>query len=270
MDDYTVLTQIYEIQSPRAAEPLLALGVDHIGTVVLDEKNWKIPELRETVRLVSAGGAVSSLLPLFSSSDTVARALDYYQPAVVHFCEAISSRPVVRSELEAAGRRQQKTRERFPEIKIMRSLPISPAAAGEKSGLLEVIARFEPLTDFFLTDTVLPTAVGDGPEHQPVPGFVGITGLPCDWAVAAALIEATRVPVILAGGLSPDNVYEAVLRTRPAGVDSCTRTNRDDGRGGFARFEKDYEKVKRLVSEARRAERDVRSELNKNNLTKEA
>ncbi len=235
---------------------MINMGVDHIGSVLLDEQNWKVRELKETVRLVSESDSKSSILPLFSSVDSISRALDYYQPHIVHCCETISTIPIKKSEIDILLKRQKKLKERFPEIKIMRSLPVSPSVEGEKEGLLEIVPLFEPMTDYFLTDTVLPAPADAGPDRQPVPGFVGITGIPCDWDAVSALVASTRIPVILAGGISPENVYEAIARTRPAGVDSCSRTNRDDGRGGFIRFEKDYEKVKRLVDEVRRAAAD--------------
>lgn len=45
----------------------------------------------------------------------------------------------------------------------------------------------------------------------------GGTGARADWSAAAAL--ARRRPIVLAGGLTPDNVREAVDRVRPYGVD---------------------------------------------------
>jgi len=256
MTDNQILTQIYEIQSPRAAEALLAIGVDHIGSVILDEQRWKISELKDTVLVARDGGAKSSLIPLFSSADAVSRALDYYQPDIVHLCEAISIQPETQAHLEMILGYQAKIRERFPEIAIMRSLPVGPTEKGETEQLPEIVSLFEPISDYFLTDTVLPAAKGTEPDDQPVPGFVGITGTPCDWDMVSTLVNLAGIPVILAGGISPDNVYEAVARTRPAGVDSCSCTNLDDGQGGSVRFEKDYEKVKRFVSEVRRAESD--------------
>ncbi|MFO8049937.1 MAG: hypothetical protein R6U29_12960, partial [Desulfosudaceae bacterium] len=65
---------------------------------------------------------------------------------------------------------------------------------------------------------------------------------------------SSAVPVFLAGGIADDNVYDGIIKTRPAGVDSCTRTNARDGRGGYVRFQKDLARVARLVSEVRRAE----------------
>jgi phosphoribosylanthranilate isomerase len=45
----------------------------------------------------------------------------------------------------------------------------------------------------------------------------GGTGTTIDWARAAAI--AAREPIVLAGGLTPDNVTEAIARVRPYGVD---------------------------------------------------
>ncbi|NPV60165.1 MAG: phosphoribosylanthranilate isomerase [Actinobacteria bacterium] len=49
------------------------------------------------------------------------------------------------------------------------------------------------------------------------PEKAGGTGITCDWTLAARAARASRV--ILAGGLSPDNVAEAINRVRPFGVD---------------------------------------------------
>jgi len=60
------------------------------------------------------------------------------------------------------------------------------------------------------------------------------------------------IPVILAGGLSPENVAAGIGKVRPAGVDTCTATNAVDDLGRPVRFRKDPEKVRRFVAEARR------------------
>jgi phosphoribosylanthranilate isomerase len=90
-----------------------------------------------------------------------------------------------------------------------------------------------------------------------VAGFVGITGKTCDWETAAELVRTSAIPVILAGGLDPDNVAEAVRRTRPAGVDSCTGTNARDPAGRPVRFRKDMARVRRFVESARSALDDL-------------
>ena len=45
----------------------------------------------------------------------------------------------------------------------------------------------------------------------------GGTGTTCDWSRAAELAKCR--PVLLAGGITPDNVREAIEAVRPAGID---------------------------------------------------
>jgi len=105
---------------------------------------------------------------------------------------------------------------------------------------------------------VLVQAAGNGAAPQPVQGFIGITGRCCDWDVAAELAAQSPIPVILAGGISPDNVAAGIRQVRPAGVDSCTGTNRRDAGGRPVRFKKDLEKVRQLVAAVRRAEAKIK------------
>jgi phosphoribosylanthranilate isomerase len=49
-------------------------------------------------------------------------------------------------------------------------------------------------------------------------GFGG-TGILIDWDFAAEVVRASTRPVILAGGLTPLNVAEAISRVRPYAVD---------------------------------------------------
>jgi phosphoribosylanthranilate isomerase len=110
---------------------------------------------------------------------------------------------------------------------------------------LAIARELEPLSDLFQTDTW----VGKGP----VEGFIGITGKTCDRRIARELVIRSRIPVILAGGLSPENVFEALMDVHPAGADSCTLTNTLDKEGKPIRFKKDFVKVKEFVRETRRA-----------------
>jgi phosphoribosylanthranilate isomerase len=113
------------------------------------------------------------------------------------------------------------------------------------------------VSDFFLTDTLLSDEQAPDADNQPVQGFVGITGQTCNWETARELVTVSRIPVFLAGGISPENVAEGIMQVRPAGVDSCTRTNATDHRGLPIRFRKDPGKVKKLVDAVREAEKSL-------------
>ena len=145
-------------------------------------------------------------------------------------------------------------RQRFPNIQMMRSIPIGEPGTGQAHLSFELAECFEPYSDFFLTDTIISANDQACAADQPVNGFVGITGRICDWQIAAALVERCHIPVILAGGLGPDNVMDAISTVAPYGVDSCTGTNAQDVDGHPIRFQKDPEKLRRFISNARIAE----------------
>jgi phosphoribosylanthranilate isomerase len=51
---------------------------------------------------------------------------------------------------------------------------------------------------------------------------LGGTGRRHDWSVSRRIVEASTVPVFLAGGLNPSNVREAIDTVQPYGVDVCS------------------------------------------------
>lgn len=245
------LVQIYEVQTPREAETLVKIGVDHLGSVLLPDTDKEQPEIKAVVDFAREAGATSSLIPLFRDPDRIAAALDYYQPDIVHFCEALTNHAGDSRSWEQAYRVQRIVKERFPEIKAMRSIPIAPPGQSQRVPSLTLARHFEAISDYFLTDTLLVNSDSPLDDPQPVNGFVGITGQLCDWDVAAQLVAMTRIPVILAGGISPENVADGIRCVAPAGVDSCTGTNAVDADGQPIRFQKDPDKVRKLVNTVR-------------------
>ncbi|MBT8331686.1 MAG: hypothetical protein KJP06_05090 [Deltaproteobacteria bacterium] len=249
-----IIVQIYEVQTAAEAEQLIDLDVDHIGSVVLSQNDWLQSALKETIEAIRSSTARSSLIPLYHHPETVLRTLEYYQPDIVHFCEALVGHEHLWDFCDQLIRLQTVVKHHFPDIKVMRSIPI--AQSGDVDGVptLEFAKRFEPATDYFLTDTFLSKASGDEAINQPVQGFVGITGKTCNWEKAAKLVESSRIPVILAGGISPQNAVDGIQRVHPAGVDSCTLTNAHDKNGQPIRFKKDLASVKQLVENVRQTE----------------
>ena len=78
------------------------------------------------------------------------------------------------------------------------------------------------------------------PARRPTPG----SGHVFDWTLAGEVPEGVRL--ILAGGLDPDNVADAVAAVEPWGVDVSTGVERSPGR-------KDAMKVKWFIERARAA-----------------
>ena len=75
-----------------------------------------------------------------------------------------------------------------------------------------------------------------------VPDKPGGTGQRCDWARAKKI--ASRHRVILAGGLNPENVAEAIRQVQPYGVDVSSGVEKKPG-------QKDPEKVAMFIRMAR-------------------
>jgi phosphoribosylanthranilate isomerase len=249
-----MIIQVYEIQTPDEADKIIDLGVTNVGSVVLSQADWRVPLLYETIRKIQSCGLQSSLIPLFQDAEVIRRVLDYYAPDIVHFCDAFVGANDAQHNISELLDIQQSIREKYPEMAIMRTLPISRPGLADPLHVMTLADAFEPVSDFFLIDTVMADPNSGATSSEPVEGFVGITGKICDWDVAAGLVDHAKIPVILAGGISPENAFAAVRHVRPAGVDSCTGTNTVGVDGLPIRFQKDRHKVQRLVQETRRAE----------------
>jgi phosphoribosylanthranilate isomerase len=111
----------------------------------------------------------------------------------------------------------------------MRSIPV----IGEEG--IATAQSYDGVADILLLDS-----------HKPGDVQIGALGVTHSWEIDRKIVESVRIPVIIAGGLGPDNVVDAIRTVRPTGVDSKTKTDKDDGS-----HTKDLEKVKLFVSRAR-------------------
>jgi len=98
------------------------------------------------------------------------------------------------------------------------------------------------LTDGFVRRVAVDAFITD--TFDPATGASGATGKTHDWTVSRRLVERSPKPVILAGGLTPGNVRNAIRKVRPAGVDVHTGVEGSDGR-------KRRDLVRTFVAEAR-------------------
>lgn len=75
------------------------------------------------------------------------------------------------------------------------------------------------------------------------PEQFGGTGKRVDWDLVAELVNRVEIPVVLAGGLTPDNVAEAIVKVRPYAVDVSSGVELSPG-------VKDVYKVRDFISAA--------------------
>ena len=80
-----------------------------------------------------------------------------------------------------------------------------------------------------------------------VKGVYGGSGVLADWSAAAEL--AKKYPLLLAGGLTPENVSEAIRQVKPWGVDVASGVESAPG-------EKDARKMKAFVRVVQSENRD--------------
>ncbi|MFC1497363.1 N-(5'-phosphoribosyl)anthranilate isomerase [Verrucomicrobiota bacterium] len=75
-----------------------------------------------------------------------------------------------------------------------------------------------------------------------VPGMYGGTGITADWTAAAKF--ASQYPVMLSGGLTPDNIAKAIHVVRPIGVDTASGVESVPGK-------KDHGKMRDFIKNAK-------------------
>lgn len=83
------------------------------------------------------------------------------------------------------------------------------------------------------------------------PGGFGGTGMAVDWDAAAEIVRRSSRPVVLAGGLTPHNVEEAIERVRPYAVDVSSGIESSPG-------VKDHVKMEAFFLAVSRAQKKVR------------
>jgi phosphoribosylanthranilate isomerase len=218
-----MLVQIYGITTVDDARAVDELGADLVG-VVLDEgfDAWDAVAEEEARSIVSAVTRASVVaLSLATDLERIVGTWDMLWPSVLHLARAsaMKEKTLVKVRAEIAP------------AELMLTVPVS----GDGAAAVALAQRLAPFADSLLLDTVHPST-----------GLVGATGQVHDWSVSAAIVQAVDVPVLLAGGLGPDNVRQAVHQVGPAGVDSETRTSRADDRR-----RKDLDKVAAFIAAAR-------------------
>jgi phosphoribosylanthranilate isomerase len=221
-----MLVQIYEISSPEEAIALGGLGVDHIG-VLVGEGEFPRERTIDQARLIfSAIPASSKGVALLLSADVrfIEHVISELKPTILHLGASTDLlTPSTVRELKKQCR----------SLTVMRSIPV----VGEES--IAIAKSYDGVADMLLLDS-----------HRAGDRQIGALGITHSWEIDRKIVESVRIPIFIAGGLGPDNVIDAIRTVQPAGVDSKTKTDRDDGS-----HTKDLQKIRRFVTQAKSQQR---------------
>jgi phosphoribosylanthranilate isomerase len=218
--------QIYTLQSVEEALEVSSIGVQHIGITPSNiglpgEISYEVAKsiCNEVTEVTKVALSVSSDL------DEIVDMVMYVNPDILHLCGEpgevnVKDIILLRDKLQ----------------NYERNIPIMQAISVEDNSAIEFAKEYENVCEYFILDTSTTLVQG-----------VGASGKVHDWNISKLIVDNVKVPVILAGGLSPDNVQEAIAKVNPWGVDSLTHTNRilEDGN-----FVKDIEKVRKFFVNA--------------------
>lgn len=198
-----MIIQIYAFTDVDTALKAAEFGVNHIGFVA--GKYGEVPaeltfqEAREIAAALPPQ-ATAVALTMATEVDEILRMVEQVNPHIVH----------ISSDLDDVGvETMRELRSRLDKnVRLMKAIPV------EDETSVQIAQQYAAVSDLLLLDT----------KRSGFPG-VGATGFTHDWSISKQIVETAGVPVILAGGLTPQNVAAAIAITHPWGVDSNTSTN---------------------------------------------
>jgi phosphoribosylanthranilate isomerase len=211
--------KICGITNVADAEAAVAAGADAIGL------NFYAPSPRSVTRAAAAD--IAKVV-----GDRVCKVGVFVNAPVD---EIIATSDELGLELiQLHGEEQPDVLRKFAPRPVMKAFRIGPY------GLLPLRAWLEDCTSISLfPQSVLIDAFQ--------PAKFGGTGVVADWSKAAAYVRTPSVPpLVLAGGLTPENVAEAIHAVRPAAIDTASGVESAPG-------VKDAAKMRAFVAAARQA-----------------
>jgi len=183
--------KICGIRDPGARDAAVASGADAVGFVV------EIPRSRRSIGREEAKSLIRGLPP-FVSSVVVMEPKSAAEAASI----ALDTGADVLQVNGTLAAEDLSTLREMVAARLVATVPAVP-------GALEEARRIAEVADALLVDSQ------EG-------GKLGGTGAVHDWNLSADLVEAVGAPVVLAGGLSPENVAEAIRAVGPYAVDVST------------------------------------------------
>ena len=220
MDSDYLQVKICGIRALDDALVAAEAGADYIGMVFVPERRRRVsPQDAKVIvdGVRGSGGVVPKMVGLFAdqSAEEVCGIIDYCGLDLVQLCGE--------ETVKYAGELGCDV------IKVVHVA--ESATVDDDAGTVSRVKEFSGLGHLVTLDRL-------------VEGFQGGTGQCFDWGVAASLSLAGH-PFLLAGGLTPKNVAEAIITIAPWGVDVSSGVETDGN--------KDHGKIRQFLMNARTA-----------------
>jgi phosphoribosylanthranilate isomerase len=218
-----VKVQIYSMTSVADALATVAAGADLVGVLV--DAARAVPEAvderaaRGIVR-AAAGRALAVALSMSTDPDEICAMADAVRPDIVQAGATM-----------LAADECYEVRERIAPIKLMRTLSFAGPEA------IRIAALYELASDYLvLAPRAAPSASASAANYAKT------------WEVCRRVVDHARIPVLLGGALTEENVAAAIRAVHPWGVESFTTTDLAGQRG-----RKDPARVRAFIAAARAA-----------------
>jgi phosphoribosylanthranilate isomerase len=191
-------------------------GADAVGFVVEypDPVPWNLDRAEARRLMERVPPFVSRVLVTTGRPEAIVELARDVRPDVVqlHGEESRATVEAVTTALQSEG------------IGVLKAVPIAPD--GDGSELRTTVETFASTgIDGIVLDAEADDRQGGG------------TGETVSWEIARRIVAEASVPVVLAGGLTPENVGEATATVNPYAVDVISGVERDDHRKDPDRIE---------------------------------
>lgn len=181
---------------------LVDLGVDYIAWDVNPEDGRGLTEAYAIARECDARGVSSTLLVHSRKSRVLASIARMIRPKYLLLSSdrEDDSMPSLAAELSH-------------DVQLMMSVPVDVKGRPRTVDSLALALQYSKYAGALTVDTCR--------DPTQLRAF-GCTGQLNNWDTGREIVERVSIPVVLAGGLSPLNVAEAIRAVRPSIVDACT------------------------------------------------
>ena len=208
--------KICGIKDLAAMDAALDAGADLVGLVFFSPSPRAVAmDLAATLAARARGRALVTALTVDADDNLLAEIVDHAKPDL----------------LQLHG---EETKERVAALRTRFGRPVMKAVAVAEAADLRVVPVYEAVADRILFDARPPKDASRPGGH----------GRAFDWTLLARLTR--KKPMMLSGGLTPENVAEAIRIVRPDAVDVSSGVERAPG-------EKDLEQIRNFVKNARNA-----------------